>query len=470
MSVDNPVEIAAAPPAGGRQKTAPPPQGLVLGLACVAQAMVGLDIAIVNVALPSIQRDLGVSQSSVQWVVVAYGLLLGGFLLVGGRMTDLLGRRRILLAGLGLFTAASLLAGMAQHGGVLIVARGLQGLGGALIAPAVLSLLAVTFHEGRERNRALGIFGAVGGAAGTVGVVASGLIADGPGWRWAFFINVPTGLILVALAITCLAADSARSRSGRLDLAGAGTVTGGLLTFVYALHHAATHGWSSASTLAWFIAAGVLITAFIFIEKRAPDPLVPGRALRNRPLIAANLTALLAFGAFFSFIFLGSLLMQQVIGYSPTQTGLAWLATTTTEFATAAAAGCLATVVGVRRLLMIGMALMTAGMVWLTQVHADADYLTGLLPAFLLAGLGFGLCGPSLQIGALSGVTESQSGLASGLIETMREMGPAAGVAAVSTVLVAGSGLTGFHTAFAAVGVLAVLAAITAAIGFQRTA
>jgi EmrB/QacA subfamily drug resistance transporter len=451
-------------------KTAATRQGLVLGLACAAQAMVGLDIAIVNVALPSIQRDLGVSQSSLQWVVVAYGLLLGGFLLVGGRMADLLGRRRILLAGLGLFTAASLLAGVAQHAGVLITARGLQGLGGALIAPAALSLLAVTFREGRERNRALGVFGAVGGAAGTVGVVASGLIAAGPGWRWAFFINIPAGLVLIALAATCLATDEPRGRSGRLDVAAASTVTGGLLAFVYALHHASTHGWTSASTLAWFVAAGVLTAAFVWLEKRSPAPLVPASALRNRTLVAANLTALLAFGAFFSFIFLGSLLMQQELGYSPTQTGLSWLATTTTVFVASSAAGRLAAAVSVRRLMVTGLALLTIGMVLLTQVPADVDYLTDLLPAFLLAGLGFGLCMPALQIGALSGVTESESGLASGLIETMREIGGAAGVAAVSTVLVAGTGLDGFHTAFAAIGALAGLGAVVAATGFRRDA
>ncbi|WP_226900011.1 MFS transporter [Nonomuraea phyllanthi] len=466
--LESPLQTAATALDGGRRQTARPRRGLVLGLACAAQAMVGLDIAIVNVAVPSIQRDLGISQSSVQWIVVAYGLLLGGFLLVGGRMTDLLGRRRILIAGLGLFTAASLLAGMAQHGGVLITARGFQGLGGALIAPAALSLLAVTFGEGHERNRALGLFGAVGAAAGTVGVVAGGLIAAGPGWRWAFFINVPAGVLLIALAITCLAADGARPRGGRLNVAGAGTVTGGLLTGVYALHHASTHGWFSVSTLAWFTAAGVLMAAFVRMERRSSTPLVPAGALRNRMLAAANLTALLAFGAFFSFIFLGSLLMQQELGYSPAQTGLAWLATTTTEFVTASVAGRLAAVVGVRRLLVAGLMLIAAGMVWLTQVPADADYLTDLLPAFLLAGLGLGLCGPSLQIGALSGVSASESGIASGLIETMREIGPAAGVAAVSAVLVAGSGLAGFHAAFAAIGVLAGLGATIAAIGFRR--
>ncbi|WP_228000504.1 MFS transporter [Nocardia australiensis] len=463
----SPGETAASRVTSTRRQKPGPRQGLVLVLACAAMAMVGLDIAIVNVALPSIQRDLAISQGGLQWVVVAYGLLLGGFLLVGGRMTDLLGQSRVLLAGLGLFTAASLVAGVAQHSGVLIAARGLQGLGGALIAPAVLSLLAVTFREGRERNRALGIVGAVGGVAGTVGVVASGLIAAGPGWRWAFFINVPAGLALIALAITCLAADEPRGRSGRLDVAAASTVTGGLLTVVYALHHASTHGWTSAGTLAWFIAAGVLMTVFVWSEKRSPAPLVPARALRNRTLVAANLTALLAFGAFFSFIFIGSLLMQQKLGYSAARTGLAWLATTTTGFGVAWAVGRLAAAVGVRRLLVTGLTLEVVGVLWLIRVPVDAVYLTDLLPAFLVAGLGFGVCGPSLQIAALSGVTESESGLASGLLETMREIGGAASVAAVSTVFVAGTGLDGFHAAFAAIAILAGLGAIVAATGFR---
>ena len=473
--IDCPAQTAAvapptqAPTTGTRRNSRVRP-GLVLALACAAMSMVGLDIAIVNVALPSIQRDLGVSQGNLQWVVVAYGLLLGGFLLVGGRMTDLLGRRRILLAGLGLFTAASLLAGMAQHPGVLIAARGLQGLGGALIAPAALSLLAVTFREGRERNRALGIFGAVGGVAGTFGVVAGGLIASGPGWRWAFFINVPAGVVLIGLATACLGADRPSYRSTRLDVAGATAITSGLLLFVYALHHAGTHGWASTSTLAWFVAAAALMAAFVVIEARSSTPLVPAKVLKNRTLVAANTTAFLAFSAFFSFIFLGSLLMQQELGYSPTETGLAWLATTVTDFVTASAAGRIAAKVGVRRLLMIGLSLLAVGMLWLAQVPADAGYLVDVLPAFLLAGLGFGLCGPSLQIGALSGVTAAESGLASGLVETMREIGAAAGVAAVSTVLVAGTGLDGFHTAFAAIGILAVLGFFTAATGFRRHA
>ena len=222
-------------------------QGLVLSLACAAMAMVGIDTAIVNVAVPSIQRDLGVTPSASQWVVVAYGLVLGGFLLFGGRLTDHLGRRRIFVSGLGVFTAASFVAGAAQGAGLLIAARAVQGFGAALVAPAALSLLAVTFAEGRERDRAFGIFGAVGGVAGSVGVVASGLLTAGPGWRWAFFINVPVGTLAILLALAFLAADRPQDRDTRLDLSGATTVTGGLLLLVYALHHAANHGLVTGS-------------------------------------------------------------------------------------------------------------------------------------------------------------------------------------------------------------------------------
>jgi EmrB/QacA subfamily drug resistance transporter len=442
--------------------------GLVLALACSAQAMIGLDMAIVNVALPSIQTALGVGQGAVQWVIVAYGLLLGGFLLFGGRMADQLGRRRIFVAGLAVFTAASLLAGTAQHAGVLIAARAVQGFGAALIAPAALSLIAVTFAEGQERNRAIGLFGAVGGVAGSVGVVASGLLTAGPGWRWAFLINVPAGVLMIALAMAGLPADRAGERTGRLDVAGATTVTGGLLLFVYALQHGATRGWISAPTLALFAAAAALLVAFVRIEARSPAPLVPVSTWRNRTLVVANVTGFLATCAFLAFIFIGSLLMQQVLGYSPLLTGLAWLATTATILPVALIGARLAAQVGVRWLLIVGLSLFAAGSLWLTRIPTDGSYLTDLLPALLAAGVGFGLCEPALQISALSGVSQADTGLASGLVETTREIGGAAGVAAVSTVLVASAGLAGFHLAFAFIGVLAILAMVTATIGFAR--
>ncbi|HEX6325532.1 MAG TPA: MFS transporter [Jiangellaceae bacterium] len=459
----DPEIITTAAPA---QRTRP---RLVLTLACSVMAMVGIDTAIVNVALPSIQRDLGAGPSVLQWVVVAYGLLLGGFLLLGGRMSDQLGRRRIFLIGLAVFTAASFLAGSATEVGLLITARAVQGFGAALTVPAGLSLLAVTFAEGSNRDRALGIFGAVGGMAGGVGVVASGLLTGGPGWRWGFFINVPIGVVLIALAAVFLAPDRVR-RTTRLDITGAITVTGGLLLFVYALHHGANHDWISGPTMALFAAAGVLLAAFARIEARSAAPIVPPSTWKNRKLVAANLTGFLSSCAFFSFIFIASLLMQQMLGYSPIKTGLAWLATTVTIFPVAMAGGQIAALVGVRRLLISGLSLFTVGMLWLIRVPADATYLTDVLPAFLLAGIGFGLCMPALQIGALSGVAREDAGLASGLIETSREVGGAAGVAAVSTVLVAGTGLASFHIAFVIIVILAVLGLITAVFGFARRA
>ncbi len=445
-------------------------KGIVLALSCAAQFMVVLDIAIVNVALPSIQQDLGIEQSTLQWIIIAYGLMLGGFLLLGGRMADLLGRRRMLLTGLTLFSSASLLAGLAGSTELLIGARALQGFGAALIPPAALSILAVTFPEGAERNRALGIFGATGGISASVGVIASGLLTDGAGWRWVFFINVPIGVLLIAMAANFLAVDPRnRHRSERFDAAGAVTVTAGLLLLVYALSRGADLGWGSGSTLGLFAASVVMLSAFVRIEARSRSPLIPGSAVRNRTLVAANLSAFFTFGAFFSFIFLGSLLMQQVLGYSPTQTGVAWLATSATSFIAAAITGAkLVAVVGVRRLLVVGQSLLAISVLLLTQVPAGGHYATDLLPALLLAGVAGGLAAPAAQIGALSGVTHSMTGLASGLVETMREIGGAVGVAAVSTVLVSQAGVNAFHAAFWVIFAVAALGALTAAIAFPR--
>jgi EmrB/QacA subfamily drug resistance transporter len=460
-------------------------KGIVLVLACAAQFMVVLDIAIVNVALPSIQKDLGIGQSTLQWIVVAYGLVLGGFLLLGGRMADLLGRRRMLVTGLTLFTSASLLAGLAGSAGLLIGARALQGFGAALLPPAALSILAVTFPEGAERNRALGIYGAVAGVSASVGVIASGLLTDGPGWRWVFLINVPVGVLLVAMAAICLADDAPdRRRSERFDAAGAISVTAGLLLLVYALNRAADVGWGSVATFGLLAASAVMLSAFVRIEARSRSPLVSRSAVRNHTLVAANLSALLLFAAFFAFLFLGSLLMQEVLGYSPTQTGIAWLATSATSFVAAATTGAkLVAVVGVRRLLIAGLSLLAISALLLTRIPSGADFTTDLLPALLLAGVAGGLSAPSAQIGALSGVTHSMTGLASGLVETMREIGGAVGVAAVTTVLVSQAGeiagaadpaargqaaANAFHAAFWVMFVLAALGALTAAIAFPR--
>jgi EmrB/QacA subfamily drug resistance transporter len=460
---------------------------LILALVCTAQFMVILDIAIVNVALPAIKVDLGMAQSTLQWVVIAYGLLLGGFLLLGGRLGDLLGRRQILLTGLALFSSASLLAGLAQSASVLISARALQGFGAALVAPSALSILAVTFAEGRERNWALGIFGAVGGSSASVGVIASGLLTDGPGWRWVFFINVPIGVALIALATRFLTKDRPEADASRhFDALGASTVTAGLLLLVYGLNRGVDHGWTSATTLAIFAVSVALLATFVRVESRSRSPLVPGASLKNRTMVASDLAAFLLFGAFFSFIFLVSLLMQQQLLYSPTRTGVAWLATSLTAFVGAGITGArLVTRFGVRRLLIVGLSLLALGLLWLARVPTGANYVSDLLPALLLAGVAIGLCAPSVQIGALSGVSGPAVGLASGLVETMREIGGAVGIAAVSTVLVArardaadivvpaaraAAALDGFRAAFVVIVVIATLGVLVAAVAFPRVA
>jgi MFS family permease len=321
-----------------------------------------------------------------------------------------------------------------------------------------------------ERNRALGLYGATAGISASVGVTASGLLTDGPGWRWVFFINVPIGVLLAAMAATFLATDARdRRRSERFDLAGAFTVTGGLLLAIYGLNRGADLGWGSASTLGLFAASVVTLSAFVAIEARSRSPLVPGSAVRNRTLVAANLSAFFTFGAFFAFIFLGSPLMQQVLGYSATRTGVAWLATTATSFVAAAITGAkLADLVGVRRLLVAGQLLLAISVLLLTRVPVGGHYATDLLPALLLAGVAGGLAAPAAQIGALTGVTHAMTGLASGLVETAREIGGAVGVAAVSTVLVSRAGVNAFRAAFWVVLAIAALGALTAGIAFPR--
>lgn len=441
-------------------------KGIVLALVCAAQAMTGIDTAVVNVALPSIQHDLGAGPGALQWVVVAYALLLGGFLLLAGRLADQLGRRRIMITGLAIFTAASLVSGLALRPELLIAARGVQGFGAALIGPSSVSMLATTFTEGRERNRALGLLGGIGGAAGAVGCVAGGLLTAGPGWRWAFFVNVPVGILIIALSFIFLAVDRSTVRSGRLDVAGAITVTSGLLVAVYAVHNASVHGWPAGSTLLLFAAAAGLLIIFVRIEARSADPLVPGSVIKVRSIVIANATALLAFGGLASFIFSGSLMMQQSLGYSPLMTAVAWLATTVTIVLVANVSSRFVAGIGVRTMLIIGLSLLTGGALWLTRTPVDAHYAVDLLPAFLCAAFGFGLCGPSLQIGALTGVSRSDTGVASGLMGTTIEIGGAAGVAIVTTALVSQPGMPGFHAAFRLTAIMAAIGVIITAFGF----
>jgi EmrB/QacA subfamily drug resistance transporter len=425
--------------------------GLLLALACIAQFMVVLDVAIVNVALPSIQSALGVTQTDLQWIIVGYALPFGGFLLLGGRLTDLLGRRRVLVTGLALFALASLVAGLADSSGLLIAARVVQGLGAALVPPAALSIIAVTFDEGASRNRAIGLFGAVSGIAGTVGVVASGILTDGIGWRSIFLINLPIGIVLIVAAIVGLRGDVAVGRpDARFDAAGAVVGTLALLALIFGVNRGAGLGWLSPWALGSLAVGAALVVVFIAIERRSADPLLPAVALRNRTLIGANLAAFFTFGAFFAFIFLGSLLMQQVLHFTPTQAGLAWLATTATSFVAAAVTGGkLVGVLGVRTLLIIGQALLAVAVLLLTSVAADATYVANILPAFLLAGIAGGIAAPAAQIGALSSIARELTGTASGLVETLRELGGAIGVAMVASLLIASNGgIAGFRAGF----------------------
>jgi EmrB/QacA subfamily drug resistance transporter len=409
---------------------------LILALACGVAFMVTLDIAIVNVALPTLQLDLGVEQSDLQWVVITYGLTLGGFLLLGGRASDLLGRKNVLLAGLGLFTLASLAAGLSSALGPLVAARGLQGLGAALAAPAALSTLTGTFPEGPPRTKALGIFGAVGGSAAAVGVIAGGALTSGPGWEWTFLINVPIGIALIAM-IARWVPRGERPARGPADVLGAVLVTSGLMAVVYAINKSVEHGWTSETSV-FFLAAGVLLlAAFVAVERRAPSPLLPLSMFRRRTLTTANVVAMLVFGSFFATIYQASLFMQQVLHYSAIRTGVAYLAIAVTSMAVAAGIG--AKVVerfGSGSSLAVGQTVAAAGLVLLSRAPADAAYWVDVFPGFFLIGIGIGLAGMAAQVAAFIGVEQSVAGLAGGMVETAREVGGALFTAIVATVSV----------------------------------
>lgn len=440
----------------------------LLVLACLAQFMVIVDLAIVNVALPTIGEQMNLNQSILQWVVIAYGLLFGGFLLLGGRLGDVFGRRRVLLVGLGLFTLASFAAGLATTPFLLIAARAVQGLGAALIAPSAVAVIAANFAEGKERNSALGIFGAVGGAAGSIGVVASGLLTDGPGWSWIFFINIPIGILLTILALRYLPKDVAK-KDYRINLFGASAITGGLMALVYGLNHGAEAGWSSPWTLISFAIAAALFVAFWQIESRSRVPLVEFAAFKNRTSTATMLTGLFVFGTLFSFIFMMTLFMQQHLHFSPTQTGLAWLLTSMSSFFVSLLTGTkLIGKIPIKRLLITSLLLMIAGILWLLRAPHDPNFLTDILPSLLLVGIGSGIAPPAIQIGALSGVKPERVGLISGVNETMRELGSVIVIATVTSALVAGNALGGFQNGFLVMIGAAILGLITTGIAFHQ--
>jgi EmrB/QacA subfamily drug resistance transporter len=453
---------------------------IALAVIVAAQFMVVLDVAIVNVALPTIKTDLHFSQESLQWVVTAYSILFGGVLLLGGRMADLLGRRRLFMLGLVLFTASSLLDGLAWSEGSLIAFRSVQGLGAALLSPAALSILTTTFAEGRERNLALGIWGAVSGSGGAAGVLLGGALTSALSWSWIFFINVPVGAAVLALAPRLVRESRADVRHRHFDLPGAASITGGLMLLVYAMTRAVQHGWGTAETIGLLAAAGALVAAFVAIEARSGAPLLPLRMFRLRTLSGSNVAGLLMGAAVFSQFFLLTLYMQQVLHYSALQTGVAYVALTLAVIVFANVSQALALRVGVRRLLPVGLLLAAAGLLLYARLPVHGHYFWDLFPAFLLSGVGMAFAFIPMTIGALAGVRPADAGIASGLINTSQQIGGAIGVAAATTVAATytgryvgshpgasafgGAALThGFQIAFYVLAAVAVAGAVLAA-------
>ena len=406
-----------------------------LALLCVTQFVVVLDIAVVNVALPSIQSDLGFSQENLQWVISAYALVFGGFLLLGGRLADILGRRIVFMAGLVVFTVGSLLCGLAWSDESLIAARALQGLGAATITPAALSILTTTFTEGRERNIALGAWGAVGGFGAAAGVLMGGILTDLLSWEWIFFVNVPVGVVALALS-PLLLAESRDAHGQSHDVPGAVLVTSGLILLVLGVTQGRQWEWASARTIGVFAAAAVLLAAFVIWEQRQKEPLVPFSIFRLQTLTAANVAGFIMGTAMFSMFLMLTLYMQQVLGYSPIETGLAYLAVAGTAVIWANFAAMAVNRVGVKPALILGMALLTVGLLYFTQVSVDGSYWADLFPGFLVLGVAIPFAFVPITIAALAGTKPQEAGLASGLINTTQQIGGAVGIAVLSTIAV----------------------------------
>jgi EmrB/QacA subfamily drug resistance transporter len=451
---------------------------LALALLATAQFVVVLDASIVNVALPSIGRDLHFSQDDLSWVVNAYTLFFGGFLLLGGRLADLLGRRRMFIGGMVLFAGASLAGGLAQSELWLIVARAVQGLGAALVSPAALSIVTTTFREGSERNTALGVWGAVAGSGGAAGVLLGGMLTEWAGWEWVLFVNVPIGLAAAALAPRLLGESRDADRARHFDVAGAVTVTAGLAIGVYALVDANNAGWTSTQTLGLGAVSLALLGAFVVTEERSRHPLVPFSIFRLQTLRGANVVGLLLGMSLFAMFFFISLYLQQVLGYSALRTGFAYLPLALMIVVSAGGASQLVTRVGFKPTLIAGMLLIGAALLWFSQVAAGGSYLGDVLFPSLIVAAGLGFAFVATTIGAVTGTKPDEAGLASGLINTSQQIGGALGLAILSSVAnsrtssVAASGehnplvaLTdGFQTAFLVAAGFAVAGALLAAV------
>jgi EmrB/QacA subfamily drug resistance transporter len=449
---------------------------LVLAVVGAAFFMTILDVAIVNVAIPSIQKDLDIAESTVQWVITAYAITFGGFLLLGGRTSDLLGRRRIFIAGLVLFTLASLACGLAWSASVLILSRAVQGLGAAIISPAALSIVTTTFDEGAERNKALGIWGALGGSGAAVGVLLGGILTKYLGWEWIFFVNVPVGALVLALTRPIVPESRADLGHRRFDVVGALSVTGGLALFVYAISKAPDVGWGTGRTIGLIVASIVILGFFVVWELRTTAPLVPFGIFRIRTLTGANVVGFLLGASIYANFFILTLYVQQVLGWSALKTGVTFLATAGTTVIWAGVAQALVTRVGPRWVTTVGMSVLALTMLGYTRLPVDGSYWPDLLPLYLIFALGLAFGFIPVTIAAFIGVPPHQAGLASGLLNTSQQIGGAFGVAITSTIFVskAKSGhftpqafTTGYHWAFAALVCFAAVGAVLAFVFFR---
>jgi EmrB/QacA subfamily drug resistance transporter len=455
---------------------------LTLAIVGAAFFMTVLDVAIVNVAIPSIETDLNVTETTVQWVLIAYSITFGGFLLLGGRMADLLGRKRIFLVGLTLFTLASLVCGLANDISVLIGARAIQGIGAAIISPAALSIVTTTFEEGAERNKALGIWGALGGSGAAAGVLFGGILTKYLGWEWIFYVNVPVGVLVFALAVPIVPESRAELGHHRFDAAGAITVTGGLALLVYAISKAPDVGWGSARTILLLIASVAILALFTVIEMRSRSPLMPFRIFRIRSVLAANVVGFLLGAVIFANFLVLTLYVQQVLGWSALKTGVTFLATAGTTVIWAGVAQALTTRFGPRPIIVVGLLVLAASMAWYTRIPVDGHFWPDLLPAYLTFALGLAFSFVPVTIAALAQVAPSDAGLASGLINTNQQIGGAIGVAIASTIFIssakallktghspAEAATSGYQNAFWALIALALLGALAAFVLLRGT-
>jgi EmrB/QacA subfamily drug resistance transporter len=451
---------------------------VALYVLCVGMLMIVLDVTVVNVALPSIQDDLGFSQSSLAWVVNAYLIAFGGLLLLSGRFGDILGRKRIFMSGLGVFTVASLVCGLAQSQELLVAARFVQGVGGAMTSAVILGMIVTMFPEPREQAKAIGVYAFVASAGGSIGLLAGGVLTQSINWHWIFFINIPIGIATAVLATRLLDRDEGIGLGGGADVPGAVLITSSLMLGVYTIvKPAAEYGWGSGRALGLGAGSLALLAAFVVREARAPNPIMPLRIFRSRNVSGANLVQALLVAGMFGVFFMGSLYMQRVLGYDALQIGLAFLpATLIMGVLSVRYAEPLIMRFGARTTLLPGMVLIAAGLALFTQAPVHGSYLQHVLPVMILLGLGIGVCFPALMTLAMSGATQADAGLASGLVNTSAQVGGALGLAVLATLsatrsdnlihsgkATAAALTSGYHLAFL-IGAVLVVAAIVVAV------